>query len=508
MWNKKQKILIWMSGGVDSAVAAYLLKKQWYEVVAGFMKNYVDEENPNCSTYQDANEAIKVAEFLWLEIISFDLRKEYEDKIIKYIYAWYEKWITPNPDILCNSLIKFDVFLDKALELWFDGISMGHYARILPPVNNPDFLPPYPPSKGGNIINLNKDDIKKRRLMQNWKELPYAPWLKEKSRLLRKDATPSEEKIWSEYLSKNKFKFYRQRPIDHFIADFYCSKLNLIIEIDWWIHENQKEYDNMRTELLNLYWLNVIRFSNDDVLNNFEFVCNNIEKYIEKFFPSEGKLDGVNFKLLRWVDYNKDQSYFLSWLNQYQLSKSLFPIGWMTKPEIRELAKKIWLPNADRKDSQWLCFIGKVPMREFLKQRLPVKTGDIILVDGTKVWEHEWAYFFTIWQSRGLDINKKAYVVNIDTKKNLVIVSYNKQEPDLLKKEVTVANWHWIWKEYSLPLECYTKIRYRQEPNPATMTLEWWEIKFKYMEDQRGIAPGQSVVAYVWDECVWGGVIV
>lgn len=345
-----KKILVWMSGGVDSAVAAYLLKEQGYNVVAGFMKNYVDEENPNCSTYQDAKEAIKVAEFLWLKIISFDLREEYEEKIVKYIYDGYEKWITPNPDILCNSLIKFDVFLDKALELWFDGIAMGHYARV--------------------------------------------------------------EKTWA------------------------------------------------------------------------------------------------NYRLLRGMDHNKDQSYFLSWLNQYQLSKSLFPIWWISKPDVRKIAKKIWLPNADRKDSQWLCFIGKVPMRGFLKQRLAVKKWDIVLVDWTKVGEHEWAYFFTIGQSRGLDINKKAYVVNIDTKKNLVIVSYNKQEPDLLKKEVTVVNWHWIWKKYELPLECETKIRYRQEPNPSKMIFEWKKIKFIYTDEQWGITPGQSVVAYVWDECIWGGVII
>ena len=363
-----KKILVWLSGGVDSAVAAYLLKEQWYEVVAGFMKNYVDEENPNCSTYKDANEAIKVAKFLWIDILSFDLRQEYEDKIIKYIYDGYQKWITPNPDILCNTLIKFDVFLDKAIKAWFDWIATGHYARICPP------------SEGGLKGVYNKTS-----------------------------PTP----------------------------------------------------------------------------------------------PYKGGL----YMLLRWVDYNKDQTYFLSWLNQYQLSKSLFPIGWMTKPEVRELAKKVWLPNAERPDSQWLCFVWKVPMRTFLKKRLPIKKWDIVLMDWTKVWEHDWAYFFTIWQSRGLDINKKAFVVKIDVQKNLVYVSYDKYEPELVTKHIEVKNWHRIGQEYKLPLECSTKIRYRQEPNPSTMEIKDWKIFFSYNQDQRWVAKWQSVVAYLWDECLGGGII-
>ena len=387
-----KKILVWLSGGVDSAVAAYLLKEQWYEVVAGFMKNYVDEENPNCSTYKDANEAIKVAKFLWIDILSFDLRQEYEDKIIKYIYDWYQKWITPNPDILCNTLIKFDVFLHKAIEAWFDWIATGHYARI--------------------------------------EKQPLTP--------ISSGSSPNREQNFS--------------PV-----------------------RGSGEAEGVATQ--------------DSSASTSEWHTNHY------------------YKLLRWVDYNKDQTYFLSWLNQYQLSKSLFPIGWMTKPEVRELAKKAWLPNAERPDSQWLCFVWKVPMRTFLKKRLPIKKWDIVLMDGTKVWEHDWAYFFTIWQSRGLDINKKAFVVKIDVEKNLVYVSYDKYEPELITRHIEVKDWHWIWHEYDLPLECSTKIRYRQEPNPSTMESKDWKIFFSYNQDQRWVAKWQSVVAYLWDECIGWGII-
>ena len=363
------KVLIGLSGWVDSAVAAYLLQQEWYEVTAGFMKNYVSD-TWNCTTYEDAQEAIKVANFLWIELISFDLQKEYNEKIIKNIYEWYKKWITPNPDILCNSLIKFDVFLEKALHIWFEAIATGHYARI--------------------------------------------------------------EKVKNHQVKNIKSK-----------------------------------------------------------------------KWLDKVYRPD-----KSYKLLRWIDYNKDQSYFLSWLNQFQLSKSLFPLGNMTKPEIRALAKKIWLPNAERKDSQGLCFIGNIPMKDFLKKELPIKKWDVILLDGTKVGEHEWAYFFTIGQSRGLDINKKAYVVATDVKKNVVIVSYNKEEPELIKKHIFIKEWHWIGKEYVLPLDCSTKIRYRQEPNSATMNTTKGKINFLYTDKQRGIAQWQTLTAYIGDECIGSGIII
>ncbi len=347
-----------MSWGVDSAIAAYILKEQWYEVVAGFMKNYVSEWW-NCTTYADAQEAINVSKFLWIEIISFDLQKEYNEKIIEYIYTGYKQWITPNPDVLCNSLIKFEVFLNKAIELWFDYIATGHYARI-------------------NELNI-----------ESW------------------------------------------------------------------------------------------------------------------------KIKGKNiYKLLRWVDYNKDQSYFLSWLNQYQLSKSLFPIWWYTKPEIRALAKKIWLPNAGRKDSQWLCFIWNIPIKEFLLKKLPIKKWNIIDTTGKILGTHEWAYFFTIGQRHGLKLPFKAYVMKTDVKKNEVIV-WEKENKMLFEKTI-ISTWrHWIRKTYTLPTKIFAKIRYRQEPQEATLKKNKQnEIIVTFKEKQRAIAPGQTIVAYKDDECIGSGIIV
>ncbi len=341
-----------MSWGVDSAITAYLLQQQGYEVVAWFMKNYVSDSG-NCTTYNDAEEAIKVSKFLWIEIMSFDLQKEYNEKIIEYIYNGYQQGITPNPDVLCNSLIKFDVFLQKAMELWFDYIATGHYARI-------------------ETIKATKK---------------------------------------------------------------------------------------------------------------------------------------TTYKLLRWVDYNKDQSYFLAGLNQFQLSKSLFPVWGYTKPEIRALAKKIWLPNAARKDSQWLCFIGNIPIKDFLLKKLPKKEGDIVDTTGKIVGKHEWAYFFTIGQRQGLKLPFKAYVIKTDVKKNRVIVG-DREDKQLFDKTIATTGRHWIRKSYTLPTKILAKIRYRQEPQEATLKRnKQKDIVVTFKEKQRAIAPGQTIVAYKWDECIGSGII-
>lgn len=345
----KIKVLVWLSGGVDSAVAAYLLKKEWYDVTAGFMKNYVSETG-NCTTYDDATEAIKVAKFLWINILSFDLQKEYNEKIINYIYEGYKKWITPNPDVLCNNLIKFDVFLKKALDMWFDYIATGHYARI---------------------------------------------------------------------------------------------------------EHTKNEY-----------------------------------------------------KLLKWIDNNKDQSYFLSGLNQFQLSKSFFPLWDIEKPEVRKIAKKIWLPNAERKDSQGLCFVGNIPIKTFLEQRLPKKEGITIDESGKQIGKHQGARFFTIGQRQGLNLPPDRYVTKIDVKKNIVTVGPRGSE-FLNQKDIALTDRHRIGKAKTLPCEITAKIRYRQV-DPAPATLKKWAAKkiiAVFDEKQWAVAPGQVVVAYNWDECLGNGLI-
>lgn len=344
------RVLVWLSWWVDSAVAAYLLKQQGFDVVWWFMKNYVSE-TWNCTTYDDAQEAIKVAEFLWIELLSFDMQQEYNERIIKYIYDGYAKWITPNPDVLCNSLIKFDVFLNRALEKWFDKIAMGHYARIV----------------------------------------------------------------------------------------------------------NSQETNS--------------------------------------------------FKLLRGVDYTKDQSYFLAWLNQYQLSHSLFPLWDLTKSEVRKIAKEISLPNADRPDSQWLCFIWKIPIKQFLEQQLPKKHGNIVLSDWTIVGQHQWAWFYTVWQRHGLGLNFKCYVIKTDVLTNTVFV-WEKSHEELSANKLIALDWHWINSNYDLPLIVKTKIRYRQDPQPATLvSIDNKSVDILFDEPQWAVASWQVVVAYIWDECVWSGII-
>jgi len=350
------------------------------------MKNYVSDKW-NCTTFKDAEEAIKVARFLWIELLSFDLQKEYQERIIDYIFEWYSKWITPNPDVLCNNLIKFDVFLNKAMDQWFDYIATGHYARI-----RAEQISPSPSlSRGGQISSLTKEG-------------------------------------------------------DHEVVEDLSS------------------------------WK-------------------------------------IRYHLLQWIDSWKDQSYFLSGLNQYQLSKSIFPLWEMIKQQVREKAKEIWLPNAERKDSQGLCFIWNVPIRTFLMQKFPKKEWDILDLNWKKVWTHQWAYFYTIWQKQWLWLNFKAYVYRIDIENNILYVT-DKDAEELKTKTLIAKNWHWISPDMESKILSWKKnlsgkIRYRQIP-AVECSLEKMgngDMKVTFEKEQWAVASGQIFVAYDWDECLGNGMI-
>ena len=361
--TKKQKILVGLSGGVDSAVALYLLKEQGYQVEAAYMKCFSESVNikGECPWKEDRLMAYRVAAHLDIPIQTLDFEKQYHKHIVDYIFDSYQAGLTPNPDILCNNEIKFKLFLKKALELGFDKIAMGHYAKV--------------------------------------------------------------------------------------------------------------------TE------------------------------------------DEDDFHLLRGQDPNKDQSYFLSGLTQDQLAYTMFPIGEIIKPEVRKIATKAKLPNADRKDSQGICFIGKVDLKTFLQQKIKPKVGDIVDTDGNVLGTHQGVWYYTIGQRKGLDIGGSGpwYVVTKDIKNNKLIVGHVDDEK-LYNKTVQISDLHWLGKEHKLPLKAKAQIRYRQAEQDVTITSlrgaerrgnpnESAMYTATFKTPQKGVASGQILAIYKKDELIASGKI-
>nr|WP_294862252.1 tRNA 2-thiouridine(34) synthase MnmA [uncultured Fluviicola sp.] len=389
-----KRVVVGLSGGVDSSVTAYLLQQEGYEVIGLFMRNWHDETvtlSNDCPWIDDSNDALLVAEHLGIPFQVLDLSKEYKERIVDYMFAEYEAGRTPNPDVLCNREIKFDVFLKAAMELGADYVATGHYCR-----------------------------------------------------------------------------------------------------------KNTTE-------------------------------------------------DGIHH-LLAGLDPNKDQSYFLCQLSQEQLSKALFPIGNLQKSEVRAIAKEIGLVTAEKKDSQGLCFVGKISLPEFLQQKLQVKHGKIIEINeldsqftdysnipvdlnhvvdlskefiyspamGAEVEKHIGAHYYTIGQRKGLHIGGRpnpSFVIGIDTETNTVYSGQKDDHPGLNKwaLKIETNEMHWINPLFQLNIgdikEFDIRIRYRQPLQKGTLTRLEDGFYILFDKKQRGITPGQFTALYMEDELIGSGII-
>ncbi|MDD4035977.1 MAG: tRNA 2-thiouridine(34) synthase MnmA [Bacilli bacterium] len=354
-----KKVVVGMSGGVDSSVAAIILKNEGYDVIGLFMRNWdstINNDvlgNPNlysdiCPQEEDYNDAKKVCEALNIPLHRVDFVKEYWDYVFTYFLNELEKGRTPNPDIMCNKYIKFDLFIKEAKKLGADYVATGHYARLK---------------------------------------------------------------------------------------------------------------------------------------------------------------DG---KLLRGIDNNKDQTYFLSQLSKEQLKNVLFPVGDLTKRKVREIAQKYNLVTADKKDSTGICFIGERNFAKFLKNYLPALPGNIVNIDTNAVLgKHEGLMNYTIGQRKGLNIGgtkNKLFVVGKNLEKNILYVGEGENNKYLYSDSAIIEDVNWI-NEKQVE-KCTAKFRYRQQDNEVTIEhINEKTVKVIYKEKLKAVTPGQACVFYDNEECLGGGII-
>lgn len=389
-----KRVIVGLSGGVDSSVAAHLLQQDGYEVIGLFMRNWHDTSvtiSDECPWIDDSNDALLVAEKLGIPFQVIDLSKEYKERIVDYMFNEYREGRTPNPDVLCNREIKFDVFLKAAMELGADFVATGHYCR------------------------------------------------------------------------------------------------------------------------------------------------------------KQTNTDG-SYSLLAGIDKGKDQSYFLCQLNQQQLAKALFPIGDLEKSKVRQIADSLGLVTAHKKDSQGLCFVGKVDLPTFLQQSLEVKKGSIIEIkedveqikayhqlkpsheniellaepfhfketDGTKVAEHQGAHFYTVGQRKGLHIGGRAlpsFALEIDTVNNVIFSGQGEQHLGLSRWALKIEqkDFHIVNPSLQITqgklIDFQVRIRYRQFLQKAQLICREDAFYVLFSELQRGITPGQFAAFYQGEELIASGVI-
>ncbi len=398
----KKKVVVGLSGGVDSSVAASLLKERGYEVIGMFMRNWHGGEGVlegDCTREEDEMMARLVARRLDIPYYVVDLSKEYRRRVVDYMFAEYERGRTPNPDVMCNREIKFDLFAREAFRLGADLIATGHYSRI-----------------------ATGRDVRGNRI----------------------------------------------------------------------------------------------------------------------------------YRLLAGVDRNKDQSYFLCQLSQEQLSYSLFPLGETEKPQVRRLASGLHLPTATRKDSQGICFVGKVDLPTFLQQQLKPRPGRVVEIPkegfpvpplpeglppaglddatlrrlttpytftpemGMSAGEHRGAHYFTVGQRRGINIGGRKeplFVLYPDVQHNILYVGQGHDHPALNRKGlfITRDELHWVRPDLAMPpgeSRIYqVRIRYRQPLQKARLYMREEGMYILFEQLQRGITPGQFAVWYHEDELLGSGVI-
>ena len=387
-----------MSGGVDSSVSAALLKKGWslpagrqVDVVGIYMKQWAPEIlGKECIWKTDRQDAMRACARLQIPFLTWDYSKEYEAEVGKYMIDSYKKGITPNPDVMCNKIIKFGYFFDRAMKEGFDFVATGHYAQTTLDKNRS--------ALSSSLAFARQQTSLGNKLFLRGEPLYGAPSSR-KSSLPRSIALP---------------------------------------------------------------------------------------------------------RLLKAVDQNKDQTYFLYAIKKNQLNKILFPIGGLTKPEVRKLAKKFKLENAEKKDSQGVCFIGQFDMKAFLKMYIKPKIGEIISLDGRKIGKHDGVYYYTIGQRHGLDIKDghgPYFVVKKDIKKNIIYVG---TEKDLAVKEAKIVNINWINKPEAFPVLVDARTRYRAPLQKATL---YKDGKLVFKKSDRAITSGQSAVFYKGNQVLGGGII-
>ncbi len=364
----KKKVVIGMSGGVDSSVAAWLLKEQGYEVIGLFMKNWEDDDDSEyCSTRQDWIDAASVADVIGVDIEAVNFAAEYKDRVFAEFLREYQAGRTPNPDVLCNAEIKFKAFLDHAMKLGADLIATGHYARV--------------------------------------------------------------------------------REV-------------------------------------------------------------------------ESGANAGRFELLKALDNSKDQSYFLHRLNQAQLSKTLFPLGEIHKTEVRKIAERLQLPNAKKKDSTGICFIGERPFREFLNRYLSYQPGPMKTAEGDIVGEHVGLSFYTLGQRKGIGLGGMKshknhdgtsdpwYVAKKDIESNTLYIVQGHDHPWLLSSSLTAEQTSWIGETPSGLADLSAKTRYRQADVPCSLQAgDSATFALAFGAPQWAVTPGQSAVLYQGDVCLGGGII-